>query len=532
MNSPAPRQDSPPVPARLRYPPLREPWERPAASGWISSLHLWGLRFLEFVASVAAAILAARLTAVVVAMTERPLDGARFVGWFLLCCLTALLAAAPIAWMVRRLGGIGLVAEMFTDADRLARVQGRPPVWLDEPPASGEVLRIAHLSDLHLAESEEIRLVEAELPAGNRAFSKLLETAEVGAADLVLMTGDLTDRGTAASWKVFLDALDAHGLADRTLLVPGNHDLMLVRAMEPGHLFERALSVDRFGITQLANLYKFAGVFARTLGGREGIVARDPALGLPENDSPRAPADKREVVRFTEAWRSVEALVKPLVDTLPADHLPGLRLRHLLADLRSLEAFGARVEQARQRLLALFPVAVPLPGRDAVVFVLNSCTLVSRHPAFNAFGSVGRSQYQRLDKLARSFPQRLRLVAVHHHLVRRGEELATDLRNRVFARFGLLGDWWRLIRFCREHGVRAVFNGHRHLSYELRLPNGTVLLAAPSSTLGDELTGDQRPRYEAYRFPVVPLAGTTVSIHRSVVRLADQAAASEGEQAA
>ncbi len=516
----------------LRFPPPRAAWERPAPAGWISSLHLWALRVLELLASVGAALLSTRLAVLAWAMTDRPLEGARFAGWLLVCCLAVLLGAAPIAWLVRRLGGIALVAEMFADTDRLARVQGRPPVWPDEPPADAGALRLAHLSDLHLAESEEIRLVEGERPPGNRAFAELLETPEIAESEVLLVTGDITDRGTAATWQVFFEALDKHGLAERTLLVPGNHDLMLVRALEPGHVMERALSVDRFAIIQLANLYKFAEAFAKTLGGRHGVVARDAALGLPEGAGGWAPADMRSVVTFVEAWRHVQAKVEPLLDSLPAESTPTLRPLHLVSDWRRLKAHAARIEDARARLLALFPVAVPLASKDAVVFVLNSCTLVSRHPAFNAFGMVGKAQHQRLDQLARCFPQRLRLVALHHHLVRRGEELATDLRDRVFARFGLLGDWWRLVRFCREQGIRAVLNGHRHLSYELRLPNGTVLLAAPSSTIGDELSHDTRPQFGFLRFPIEPLPIQAVSAHRSVVRLPAPAGTLSAEKVA
>jgi hypothetical protein len=529
VNAPLPE----PRPAStLRFPPPREAWERPTPAGWISSLHLWALRLLELLASVGAALLSTRLAAFAWAMTDRPLEGARFAGWFLVCCLAALLAAAPVAWLVRRLGGIALLAEMFADTDRLARVQGRPPVWPDEPPADGEALRLAHLSDLHLAEGEDVRLVEAERPAGNRAFARLLETPEIAESEVLLATGDITDRGTAASWQLFFEALDKHGLAERTLLVPGNHDVMLVQALEPGRVMERALSVDRFAVTQLANLYKFADAFAKTLGGRHGIVARDAALGIPEGAGGWAAADKRSVVTFAEAWRHIQAKVKPLLDALPAESVPALRPLHLVSDWRKLKAHAARIDDARARLLALFPVAVPLPSKDAVIFVLNSCTLVSRHPAFNAFGMVGKAQHLRLEQLARCFPQRLRLVALHHHIVRRGEELATDLRDRLFARFGLLGDWWRLVRFCREQGVRAVLNGHRHLSYALRLPNGTLLLAAPSSTGGDELSRDARPQFEVFRFPIEPLPIKAVSAHHSVVRLPAPAEAPPAEKVA
>src|SRR5207249_1470162 len=102
------------------------------------------------------------------------------------------------------------------------------------------------------------------------------------------------------------------------------------------------------------------------------------------------------------------------------------RERHTFFD------YVEKIEAARARLLELFPVAVPLPEQEAVIFVLNSVSRVSRHPALNAIGRIGRGQYKRLDKLARQFPQRIKLVAVHQHLVRRGEEQSAKFMTRLF----------------------------------------------------------------------------------------------------
>jgi hypothetical protein len=131
---------------------------------------------------------------------------------------------------------------------------------------------------------------------------------------------------------------------------------------------------------------------------------------------------------------------------------------------------------------------------------------------------VGRAQYKRLDRLARYFAQPIKLVALHHHVVRRSEEQSRDLVTRIMAKFTVLGDARPLVRFCKKHQVRAVLNGHRHLSYKLRLESGTVLLAAPSSTLGDELAGDLRPHAEIYDV-AREVEAPTVGMFRTVVRL-------------
>ncbi len=419
--------------------------------------------------------------------------GERHTFWITMWCaaavLTLALALGLYVWSQSR--ALFLLAAMFTDWGRVARFGGRPPVFLDAPPAD-PVLRLAHLSDLHVVESESVRLVERAHPGGNSLLPLLFDAASESEAELLLLTGDITDRGTSLSWRCFLDAVEERGLSERILLVPGNHDLAFVDT-------EGAWRQDRFGIVQLANLLKFCEAFAATAGGLHGSVLH--------NGRVRA---------WSESWAEVERNVRPLIASLPSTTVPPLTLRHYFRQRRPFADYVKKIEDAREQLFRLFPVAVPA-GRDAVVFVVNSCTGPQLHPATNALGHVGAAQYKRLEKLTASFPQSLSLVAVHHHVVRRHEELSTSLRVRFLARFTVLADAAPLVRFCKKHGVRAVFNGHRHLSYKLRLENGTVLLAAPSSTLGDELARDPRPQLERYDFAATP-EGATVGIHRRVVR--------------
>jgi 3',5'-cyclic AMP phosphodiesterase CpdA len=428
------------------------------------------------------------------------LHGARFAGFVGMWLAACMLVAAVAVYIWQRLGGVGIVTAMLTDYGRLKRMRGRPPVWLDAPPADG--LRLAHLSDLHINEAREVRLVEHPMPGGNAMLERLLASPALDEAELILITGDITDRGTAVSWSRFREALDERGLSDRVILVPGNHDLAFVDHVQRHQVWR----LDRFGIVQLANLLKFGEAFAETAGGKRGVVLVD--------------GEERP---FLEAWGEAERSVRPLVAALPSMPVPPLTLRRWRAERGAFFDYVERIDAARARLLELFPVAVPLAERDAVVFVLNSVSRVSRHPALNGIGRIGRQQFRRLAKLAEHMPQRLKLVAVHHHLVRRGEEQSAHFVSRLFAKFTVLGDAPPLVRFCQKFGVRAVLNGHRHLSYQLRLPNGTVLLAAPSSTLGDQLARDFRPQFERYDF--LPEADDhSVGIYRSCIRLPREAA--------
>jgi len=93
----------------------------------------------------------------------------------------------------------------------------------------GEPFRIVHLSDLHLTPRDgdarsEPRLF-GKLSGMNTAFRSLLGAKAVREADLVLVTGDVTDSGQLASWQVFWKAMKVAGLTERALVLPGNHDV-------------------------------------------------------------------------------------------------------------------------------------------------------------------------------------------------------------------------------------------------------------------------------------------------------------------
>src|SRR6185503_7973765 len=302
------------------------------------------LQLLWMAAIVGVACAAERLVTMAVKLGTHA-RGPLVIGLWASACV---LAAGVAVYIWRRLGGIALVAAMLTDYGRVARLGGRPPVWLDLPPDGDGALRLAHLSDLHVAEGPTVRLVERAQPGGNRALSALLATPQIGEADVLLFTGDLTDRGTAVSWRCFLDALEERGLSDRAVLVPGNHDLALVEALDGKGRRKHVLRNDRFGIVQLANLLKFAEAFAQTGGGRRGFVL-----------------DGKEMLSFQDAWVAAERATRPLIAELPSLPVPRLRLRSLrIEGLKEKHAYVARIEEARARLLALFPVAVPIPERD------------------------------------------------------------------------------------------------------------------------------------------------------------------------
>jgi 3',5'-cyclic AMP phosphodiesterase CpdA len=97
--------------------------------------------------------------------------------------------------------------------------------------------RIVHLSDLHLTSTDNASRSEARLfgrlQGMNAAFRRIVQTPTIQQANLLLFTGDITDRGEIESWKVFWSTLNDAGLSDRTLVVPGNHDVCCMGVRAP-----------------------------------------------------------------------------------------------------------------------------------------------------------------------------------------------------------------------------------------------------------------------------------------------------------
>jgi 3',5'-cyclic AMP phosphodiesterase CpdA len=103
--------------------------------------------------------------------------------------------------------------------------------------AKSSAFVIAHLSDLHLTASDDGRRSEPRLFGAltgmNDAFRKVVRSPDIQHANLVLVTGDVTDRGDIDSWRVFWHGIRSAGLSKRVLVVPGNHDVCCLGARMP-----------------------------------------------------------------------------------------------------------------------------------------------------------------------------------------------------------------------------------------------------------------------------------------------------------
>jgi len=148
--------------------------------------------------------------------------------------------------------------------------------------------RIVHLSDLHLTRSDGRPRSEPDilrpLKGMNEAFRRILRTAPVQSSHLILITGDVTDRGDDDSWEVFRSGVAAAGVEDRVLLLPGNHDVCCLGARLPG--LRRAYRTE--------DLQRAVRGLARGMGG--STIACDP--GLPVRGFPVVALPDPRVVIF------------------------------------------------------------------------------------------------------------------------------------------------------------------------------------------------------------------------------------------
>ncbi|NTU93972.1 MAG: metallophosphoesterase [Chlorobiaceae bacterium] len=115
-------------------------------------------------------------------------------------------------------------------------------------------VRVAHLSDLHLAGKNDRRQLER--------LDLLLAEIVRKEYDHLVITGDLIDTANTEDWLLIREALLRHGLFElgRTTVLPGNHDLI---NLEEEMRFYHALNPDVSGRRRRVNdrLARFCQVF-------------------------------------------------------------------------------------------------------------------------------------------------------------------------------------------------------------------------------------------------------------------------------
>ena len=153
------------------------------------------------------------------------------------------LAAVALANTLALVAGYLAAAALVWAIADATMAQPRDLDQFDERPEAARTWRIAHLSDVHVVgERYGFRLESGRSgPSGNGRLRLLLAELELLHAgdplDAIVVSGDMTDAGRSSEWAEFLDAVARHPrLAERMLIIPGNHDLNIVDRANPARL--------------------------------------------------------------------------------------------------------------------------------------------------------------------------------------------------------------------------------------------------------------------------------------------------------
>jgi hypothetical protein len=310
--------------------------------------------------------------------------------------------------------------------------------------SGGPTWRIAHLSDIHLVGEQYGFRIESGRrgPRGNGRFTRILDRIEavhnIRPLDIVLISGDMTDAGRATEWAEFLDAVEQYpALAERMLILPGNHDLNIVDRLNPARL-DLPFSPEK-RLRQMRALSAIAAV----QGHRVFVV--DAASGKLDHTLAQALAPHRQwIAEFADRG--------------------GLRLSVGLGRLWDDQ----------------FPMILPPAQADGLgVAILNSNA--ETHFSFtNALGMVSVEQARRLAAAIDRFPHAHWIIALHHHLMEYpmsvaafSERIGTALIN---------GSWF--VRKIKSLAPRAiVMHGHRHIDW-IGTCGKLRIVSAPSPVMG------------------------------------------------
>jgi Calcineurin-like phosphoesterase len=317
----------------------------------------------------------------------------------------------------------------------------------DAAETGGRIWRVAHLSDIHIVGERYGFRIESGRggPRGNerlrRVISRLEEAHAARPLDLVLVTGDMTDAGRSAEWAEFFDLVSGSpDLAERMLILPGNHDVNIVDRSNPARL-----------------------------------------------DLPFSPAKSLRKMRALSAIAAMGGDRLRVISAAGAD--PGLTLKAALEPHReAIETFadqgGLRLSNRLARLWdEVFPMIAPPFEADGLgVAILNS-NADTNFSFTNALGMIPADQAGRLTAALDNHPKARWIVALHHHLIEYpmpvtafSERIGTALIN---------GSWFQ--RVLKPYAGRVVvMHGHRHVDWigacgKLKIVSAPSPVMAPQS---------------------------------------------------
>ena len=312
----------------------------------------------------------------------------------------------------------------------------------------GRTWRIAHLSDIHVVgERYGFRIESGRSgPRGNERLRQALKQLEVLDAndplDAILITGDVTDAGRSAEWAEFLDALASHPqLAERVLVLPGNHDVNIVDRANPARLH-----------------------------------------------LPTSPNRRVRRIRVLSAIGALQGQRVRVVDQA-SGRLGGSLTEALEPHLGEMAAFADTGRPHRSRALTelwtkVFPMVLPPDRDDGLGFILLNSNADTHFSFTNALGIITVEQARGIETVAAQFPRACWVIALHHHPVEY-PRVAKTLAERIGT--ALINGKWFVRRLRPLAGRAVLMHGHRHIDW-IGECAGLLIVSAPSPVM--EATDD------------------------------------------
>jgi predicted MPP superfamily phosphohydrolase len=372
---------------------------------------------------------------------------------------------------------VGALIWAFADASMpqprdLDRTHARGP---NERTPNERIWRVAHLSDIHVVGGQYGFRLESGRSGtrGNdrlkRALARLDEIHAEEPLHAVLITGDITDAGLSTEWAEFHDALAAHPkLAERALIIPGNHDLNIVDRANPARV-DLPTSPNK----RLRRLRALSAM-NEVQGQRVRVVDRGNA-------------------RLGESLDQTLRSHAPAMATFADTGRPWL--------FRALTELWSNV----------FPMVLP-PDRDDGLGIILLDSNADTHFSFtNALGMVSTEQTRGAEIAIAQYPRAGWIVALHHHVVE-----YPRAANAISERIGtalINGNWF--VRRLRPLASRIVLmHGHRHIDWMGECA-GLAILSAPSPCM--EITDDLASCFYIHTLVVGSDAGLRLLSPRQVV---------------
>ena len=358
--------------------------------------------------------------------------------------------AIPAQWIKPAIANATIILTAYFSLASLA--WGFSDAMMDQPArinafAAGDAkdrrYRIVHLSDLHIVgEPYGFRIESGRAGAkGNGRVSLLLHELsridEHEHIDLILLTGDMTDAGRSSEWAAFLDLMESHpSLMERTLILPGNHDVNIVDRANPARLELPSSPQKRLRQMRLISAME------RIQGQRVHFFDRKT---------------RRIGETLTKALEPHREAISELADE--PSFSKAYRLAALWADC--------------------FPLVMPPSHDDGLGVILLNSNAATNFSFTNALGLVTAEDVRALCEILKQYPQARWIIGLHHHLVEY-PMLAKSFSERIGTSL-INGSWF--VRQLKPFADRIIImHGHRHIDWLGQC--GTLrIISAPSPVM-------------------------------------------------